>query len=109
MTGAGGIRLEDGDRRADAIRRAHRRWSITLGLVVVQGLLEAILAQEAILRRDRGWAENHASDNNSASRSIGWVGSRSSTSLRYAKGSPPSRLQLPTKLYSTAAVRPPRS
>lgn len=66
----------------------HRCWSITLGLVVVQELLGAIPAQEAILRRDRGWAANHASGNNSASRSIGWVGSRSSTSLRYAKGSP---------------------
>ncbi len=28
------------------------------------------------MRRDRGWAANHTSGNNSASRSIGWVGSR---------------------------------
>ena len=61
------------------------------------------------MRRARGWAANHASGNNSASRSIGWVGSRSGTSLRYANGSPPSRLQLATKLYGVAAVRPPRS
>jgi hypothetical protein len=46
---------------------AHRCWSITLGLVVVQDLLEAISAQEAILRRARGWAANHASGKSSAS------------------------------------------
>jgi hypothetical protein len=34
----------------------HPYWSKTLGLVVFQGLLEAIPAQEAILRRARGWA-----------------------------------------------------
>ncbi len=87
----------------------HRCWSITLGLIVAQEPLEAIPAQEAILRRARGWAANHASGNNSASRSIEWVGSRSSTSFRYANGSPPSRLQLATKLHRVAAVRPPRS
>ena len=39
----------------DAIRRGLRCWSVTLGLVVVEDLLEDI-AQEAILRRARGWA-----------------------------------------------------
>jgi hypothetical protein len=82
---------------------------MTLGLDVVKDLLGAIPAQEAILRRARGWAANHASDNNPASRSIGWVGSRSRTSFRYANGSPPRRLQLATKLYRDAAVGPPRS
>ena len=68
---------------------AHWCWSKTFGLVVVQDLLEAIAVHEAILRRARGWAAYHASGNNSASRSIEWVGSRSSTSLRYANGSSP--------------------
>jgi hypothetical protein len=33
--------------------KAHRRWRIALSMVVVQDLLEAIPAQEAILRRER--------------------------------------------------------
>jgi len=33
---------------------AHRYWSLTLSMFVVQDLLEAISAQEAILRRARG-------------------------------------------------------
>jgi len=37
---------------------AHRCWSITLGLIVVQERLEAIPAQEAISRRARGSAAN---------------------------------------------------
>ncbi len=47
---------------------AHRCWCMTLGLVVVQELLETIPVQEAILRRARGCAASHASGNNSASR-----------------------------------------
>jgi len=33
---------------------AHRYWNLTLSMVVVQDLLKAISAQEAILRRARG-------------------------------------------------------
>jgi len=39
---------------------AHRYWSLTLSVFVVQDLLEAISAQEAILRRARGSAEEVA-------------------------------------------------
>ena len=46
-----------GTRRMDAIRRgAYRCWSVTLGLVVVEDLLEDIPAQGSTLRRARGWA-----------------------------------------------------
>ena len=38
--------------------------------------------QDATLRLARGWAANHTSGSSSASRSTGWVGSRSSTSLQ---------------------------
>jgi len=39
---------------------AHRCWSLTLSMVVVQDRLEAISAQEAILRRARESAEEVA-------------------------------------------------
>ena len=40
---------------------AHLCWSITLGLVVVEELLEIIPVQEAILRRARGCAASQRS------------------------------------------------
>jgi len=49
-----------------------------------QARLTGMTCQEATLRRDRGWAANQASGNDSVSRPAGWVGRHSRTSLKEA-------------------------